>query len=822
MTLLNPLMLAGVLAVAVPLVIHLRNRRQVRRVWWGAMRFLQTAVERNQQRLKLEDRLLLLVRCLAVALLAVVLARPAWTGSGGCGGDAGRRGPVTAVLVVDVSGSMQTTEQGQTRLELAREAARRWVDALPAGSRVALWTAGADVRPLLPEPTADLRLVRRQVDAIGPTELPSNLAPAVRQALAMLSRAADASRELLVITDGQRHAFAELEAIRAEVRAAATETRTTFMLVGEEAASNLAVVDLTPSADVVVAGRPVRLVARVAHLGRDSARDVRVVLRRSAGMPDGLGDPATGTARGETAGLPGTTSQAEATSQAEVTSWADAAVVDETVLDEIPPGQTRAVSLQARFPAPGLYAVTAEVAEVGAMGAAAASEGSPAGTDRVAFDDRRSLVLRVRPVVRVLLVEGAALAVPRDGEAFFLRQLWEGSGDTTGAFVRGEVVAADELDRVDLDRYDAVVLCGVAELTGREAGRLAGFVRSGGGLLVFPPTDRPPGQAWAELASRGVLPATAGERLDATARSGAGGAGPETAEPRLRWSTRHVAHLIVEPWSGADATELGRAGFVSGHRLEPTSAGRVVLRWTDGSAAAVEGDAGEGRVVVFGFAATTRAGDLPLRPGVFVPLAYRALGWATAGRDSAAGLNIRVGEVMTYALPAAWADAGEGAVEARVWPPGGTTATEAEGSASVAADVVFDAAGGRLRLQVSATERAGVYRFEAQTSASADESVTPRLAGMFAASADPSESQTERLTADERQSLGEVARVVEVGSVAAGSFSDGGGGFSRGGGESAAGWPAGAGREWFGVLAPLLLAVAAVEAVLAWRFSRPR
>ena len=52
MTFLAPTLLFGSLAVASPIIIHLLARRQVRRVPWAAMRFLQKAVERNQRRMK--------------------------------------------------------------------------------------------------------------------------------------------------------------------------------------------------------------------------------------------------------------------------------------------------------------------------------------------------------------------------------------------------------------------------------------------------------------------------------------------------------------------------------------------------------------------------------------------------------------------------------------------------------------------------------------------------------------------------------------------------------------------------------------------------
>src|SRR4026209_1348869 len=77
MSFLNPIMLAGLAAISVPIIIHLLNRRKFHKVVWAAMRFLQTSVEQNQRRMRVEDMILLALRCLLVALLALALARPA-------------------------------------------------------------------------------------------------------------------------------------------------------------------------------------------------------------------------------------------------------------------------------------------------------------------------------------------------------------------------------------------------------------------------------------------------------------------------------------------------------------------------------------------------------------------------------------------------------------------------------------------------------------------------------------------------------------------------------------------------------------------------
>ena len=70
------LALAGCLAIAIPILIHLLWRQRRKPIEWAAMRFLLEAYRRHRRRLRAEQLLLLLVRCLILALLGFALARP--------------------------------------------------------------------------------------------------------------------------------------------------------------------------------------------------------------------------------------------------------------------------------------------------------------------------------------------------------------------------------------------------------------------------------------------------------------------------------------------------------------------------------------------------------------------------------------------------------------------------------------------------------------------------------------------------------------------------------------------------------------------------
>ena len=62
LTFLSPLLIWGTLLGAIPIIIHLLNRRRFRRVEWAPMHYLRLTIQRNRRRIQFEQLLLLLLR----------------------------------------------------------------------------------------------------------------------------------------------------------------------------------------------------------------------------------------------------------------------------------------------------------------------------------------------------------------------------------------------------------------------------------------------------------------------------------------------------------------------------------------------------------------------------------------------------------------------------------------------------------------------------------------------------------------------------------------------------------------------------------------
>ena len=76
MSFLYPLLLAGFVAVALPILLHMIRRHTRKRVTFSSLMFLRTTPPRLRNRSRLEHMLLLILRCLILCLLAFAFARP--------------------------------------------------------------------------------------------------------------------------------------------------------------------------------------------------------------------------------------------------------------------------------------------------------------------------------------------------------------------------------------------------------------------------------------------------------------------------------------------------------------------------------------------------------------------------------------------------------------------------------------------------------------------------------------------------------------------------------------------------------------------------
>ncbi|MCE0523983.1 MAG: BatA domain-containing protein [Methylacidiphilales bacterium] len=595
MTFLNLGALFGMAAVSIPIIIHLLNQFQVKEVKWAAMRFLRESIDKNQRRLQIEDLILLVLRCLLIALLILVLSRPTWQS----GASAFGSHQATAVIIIDDSYSMGLTNGIETSLQRAQKAAEQVVDAFPTGSSSSLFFAADNVQQAIAQPTYDLNLLRQTIKQAKLTDRSTDMSTALQQAVATLQKhEGGGSKEIYLITDGQANGWPSLDQLKKQLTEIEQQISVHIVLVGDTAESNLAVTDLRLDGALAAVNQPLRCSVQVLNCSDTEARDVRVSL-----------------------------------------SVDDEPAVDETIIESIPPGTRRDVALFAKLRKEGYHSITAQIPH-----------------DRLPADDQRTLAVRAIRSVNVLLVEGNAGTRPSEADDFFVRNALVPvpADDVSQYFVKTKTVGASQLSGTSLDDYDAVFLLGVDQFDPTEVPTLVNYVRQGGGLVIFPGPDCNIGFYNEDLGRDGFLPARLAAFMGDTNPNHEGKY--LTLQPSDY--DNPITTLWNDPSAGTLATArfyayypLTLTPWKTPGPSEPTpTAGqpRVIFNYAQGdSPAAVEHTWGSGRVVLFGSTPTIEWNDLPIHQA-FVPLIQRVLGSLIARQDE--GLNVRVGQQFSYTV----------------------------------------------------------------------------------------------------------------------------------------------------------------------------
>ncbi len=428
MSFFNAIGLWGGLAaagVAVPVLLHLLSRRRHRVVDWAAMDLLRRALRRRSRQVKLENIWLMLLRCLALAMLAVAMARPLYRGEAAAWPDQPRR--TGTLIAIDASFSM-THDSAAPRFEQAVNVARRLSSDIEPGEPVTVVALAEQPRIVLRNVPFDAEGFETALSELKPTARPLALAPAVSRVAELVAELNTPRRRCVLITDGQRRDFeAPDDLIRARLERIGRGAELRIIALGQTGAENLAVTDLEHASGRLSAGGTARFVATVRHFGKrpSRSRDLEFIV--------------------------------------------DGRVVDRRPLGSLDADERRTVTAYLRLPRDGDVPIEARL-----------------GPDKLTLDDARRLVAPVRRRVRVTLIDGDPSKVPYASETDFLQAALRSASTLAAAdTLRWRRVNADKLHRLDLTKVDVLMLANVADVPAATVERLRSWVDRGGGLMIY-------------------------------------------------------------------------------------------------------------------------------------------------------------------------------------------------------------------------------------------------------------------------------------------------------------------------------------------------
>lgn len=261
MAFLNPLVLIGLIAAAIPLIIHLFNFRKPKRVDFSSLTFLRELEKTTMRRVRIKQWLLLLLRTLAIASLVLAFARPTKTSM--WDGVVGERTPSAMAIVLDNSMSMSMRDVQGAYIDQAKALASALMEAAHTGDELflvplneksegALWTD--------PRGEAVQDAILEIQPQFGDARVPDGIAQAVN----LLEQAENPRRELFIVSDLQRSTF--VDSSRTVVTG---DIELTLMPLGERRHNNVAVTDVQLQSQILEVGRPVEVAAEIISFGSD-------------------------------------------------------------------------------------------------------------------------------------------------------------------------------------------------------------------------------------------------------------------------------------------------------------------------------------------------------------------------------------------------------------------------------------------------------------------------------------------------------------------------------------------------------------------------
>lgn len=587
MNLIAPGLLWFGLFSAVPLIIHLYHRRKRVITYFSTNRFFTEAVSQSQRRMQLQRVWLMLLRIALCLLLAAAVARPYFR-TAGAGGSAGRR---DVVLLVDDTLSMRAsssaTGQGSgTGFERARTIATSLLEKLHARDRAAVLTcsgtapgesgAGAAVRL-----TTDKGALIRAVRELKPSSGAGDPFSALYRVSEVLRSTRSRAPVLIVLTDMQRGQWPE-----STWPQPASPVPTTLVQVTAPPEDNVWIEEARLSPAALLPGRPAALEVRL----RNSA-----VFSQSAKLRVRIND------RLFARHVVDVEARGRRTEQIVLRMGGGEEEDAGDASAPIAGGAGNRVRLQ----------VQADVRD-----------------DPLQEDNTFYLAGLTVPRLSVLIVDGQTARSVRRRSAFYLGTALHSLGE--GAAMEVSHLPVGQVPWGELDTHRVVVLSGVPELPDNAVEALEGYVRAGGGLLIFlgEPLNRDfYNSRLTPRVDGGLLP---GPLLDLVVA-------PREADPmhvrKAEWD-----HDIFRRYRGELRPALAAISVRRAWQLAPED-GWVLARLDRDIPFLVERRLGDGVILTAATMPEPDWTELPLRRN-FVGLVNRWIDYLAAGRQEGRGSSV--------------------------------------------------------------------------------------------------------------------------------------------------------------------------------------
>ena len=495
MNFLNGALALGVLTALVPLVIHLFNRSRFKVIKWGATHLLESVLRKNRKQIQLEQWIILIIRCLIPALLALALARLVvmdwnsflfflllplaaliflimvaftrktrllWgllciacllgTALGALGllpqwgkekkltaasGDV----PASTVILLDDSLSMNAVDS----FSKAQSFITGFLGNMHQQSETSIIQLGGTPVPIFEKPTSDYHALGSRTENLDAESDRISLLAGLDQSVSISAEGKNLKREIILLSDFRKQDWQNwdiiaTQSLRERLLALPNNPVFTWIDLGKEAKKNLTVESLVLSSHTVGVDHPVGIRVTVRNFSEESF---------------------------------------EGNLQVRLFADLNETAIDEAVLS-VGPNASAQVGFTHRFKTAGPKVLHAEIQVA----------------DDLPEDNRRSAAVNVIEQINVLVVDGDPSQEWLRGETDFIKLALTPFEESVPKntlpklgqmkdLIQADIVSIDQIDtKKFLDEYSFVVLANLKKLTTKKAKEIEIFAENGGGVLI--------------------------------------------------------------------------------------------------------------------------------------------------------------------------------------------------------------------------------------------------------------------------------------------------------------------------------------------------
>lgn len=600
MSFAQPWMLFGLLGALVPIIIHLIHRFRPRDQPFPALELLLQSAKKIERRWRLRRLVLLSLRVLLLAALALAASGPLFQPQSGVQVTK-TVGAERLAIVIDTSLSMQANYRHQTAFSRAIDAAQQLVEFLGSEDKALIVSSGSPPKVLLTQPTADRGELFGVLSKLRPSWHAATLSEAISAATDALAK----SHQKNFSSEDQK----------------STNIPNYRIVVLTDLAKGS--IDEPAHLKIPNLKSPILLQVQdvLGKIPRDQRYNIGLVNAVSESIPSKTPRTMEISARIQNYNNnQGHVSQSKPITLRDQTSllWEGTVDINPSTITDKP--------IKHSFDSPGVRLCTIQIGRNG-------DSNKDQYKDRLEADNIYHIRTQVRKQIRTLIVNGDPSGIAKEDEVFYVERAYR-AGSTDQPTPR--IISEDDLGWSDLQQFDVVILAGVSSVSEVEIQRFFRFVMSGGGLLIT--TAEGLNLDSYQNVFNKLLP---GKLAPLRVR-----------QDTLTFTEPKLSHPILRLFSGEASTGLltTRTRAYLPFTPDSTKSTDTLLTFSNHAPALMVRQLGDGRVGFLTTSIDRDLTDLPIRPS-FVPLVRQIILWLG---DAIAEPDLRktyVGEARQLTLP---------------------------------------------------------------------------------------------------------------------------------------------------------------------------